>query len=115
MHIHKIEFDYGNFGFGIGWHCVKCGKVYRNKPKLIILIKMFKKLKNLFHKHKFPILPVIRYYSRRGIECRVGWNNGDVREVTEARVDEYQETGRKIIRTCKCGLTIEDKIIEYDR
>lgn len=36
MHIHKIGFDFGSFGLGAGWYCVKCGKVYKNKPKLII-------------------------------------------------------------------------------
>ncbi len=44
MHIHKIEFDYGNFGFGSGWHCVKCSKVYKNKPKLIIFINRILKI-----------------------------------------------------------------------
>lgn len=46
MHIHKIEFDFGSFGFGIGWHCVKCGKVYKNKPKLIILINKILNIAN---------------------------------------------------------------------
>ncbi len=38
MHIHKIEYDYGFFGLGVGWHCSKCGKLFNKKPKLIIFI-----------------------------------------------------------------------------
>lgn len=48
MHLHKVEhkveFDYGFFGLGCGWHCVKCGKVYGKKPLLTILINKLLKL-----------------------------------------------------------------------
>ena len=66
---------------------------------------MIKKLIKLFHKHKFKSLPATNY-SVRGIMCSRKSSVG------------YTETGQKVIKTCKCGLTVENKInviVKYDR
>ena len=58
---------------------------------------MIKKLIKLFHKHKFKTLPPQDYFVN-GIDTS---SRGAI---------AYQESGQKIIKTCKCGLTIERKI-----
>ena len=66
---------------------------------------MIKKLIKLFHKHKFKTFPPQDYFVN-GIDT------------SSHGVTAYQETGQKIIRTCKCGMLLENKINvvrNYDR
>ena len=59
---------------------------------------MFKKLKKLFHIHKFKTLSP-RNYSVRGIMCTED-GGGFI----------YTETGKEIVKICKCGYTTQEKI-----
>jgi len=58
---------------------------------------IFKKLKNLFHKHKFKTLPA-RDYSVRGIA------------EDERGSFRYTENGKEIKKICKCGYFTLQKI-----
>lgn len=59
---------------------------------------MFKKLKNLFHRHKFKTLST-RDYVTRGIMC-----------MNDGGGFAYTEKGKKIIKICKCGYSIYKKV-----